>query len=121
MRLAKTKSEITKILSQTSMPLDAVSLTKKLNVNKTTIYRNLESLINENKVIEVEFGDNKKRYELTSHKHHHHIICKSCGKIKDLKSKKLEKEIDNLSSEIRDFLISNHELEFFGYCSNCKK
>ncbi len=118
MRHSKTKEEIIKILSKSSSPLDAVHLTKKIGVNKTTIYRDLENLLKENKVDEIEFGDGKKRYEVSSRNHHHHLVCKNCGKIEDVKIE--EKIFLTKISNQTNFKIENHSIEFFGRCFNCQ-
>jgi Fe2+ or Zn2+ uptake regulation protein len=119
MRISKTREKIIRLLSKNQKPTDAVYLTQKIKVNKTTIYRDLENLLKENLITEIDFGDGKKRYEINSQKHHHHIVCKNCGKIEDLKSEKLESEINNLINKTKNFMVLNHSLEFFGKCENC--
>lgn len=105
-------------MSRLDRPVDAKDLIDKIKVNKTTVYRQLYKLINNGLLIEVEFGDGKKRYELKSLEHHHHIVCKKCGSLKDIKidEDKLLSGIYNTS----DFTVESHNLEFFGYCKRCK-
>jgi Fur family transcriptional regulator, ferric uptake regulator len=92
---------------------------KKLSPNKTTIYRELYFLIEEKMVVEVEFGDGKKRYEHANRDHHHHLVCKKCNKIEDIVIENDLKEIEKKIKRSRKFNVINHTLEFFGLCQKC--
>lgn len=95
-----------------------------------TVYRTLEMLIELGLVNKMDFGDGRKRYELTekvsSKAHHHHLVCSSCGKIIEY-SDFLDEEIGFLNSvekklEVKhNFKIQNHFIEFRGLCSSCFK
>lgn len=92
----------------------------KFKVNKTTIYRELDFLIEKGILKEIEFGEGKKRYEIETGRHHHHIICIKCKKIEDVD---LEVDLEGEEKKIekdKKFKIKNHSLEFFGYCKNCQ-
>ncbi len=106
------------VLSQSNTPIDVASLVNKIKVNKTTVYRQIDKLIKDGKIVEVEFGDGKKRYELKSLGHHHHLVCKNCGILEDISFN--EETILKEVSKKTDFLIESHSLEFFGLCNNCK-
>ncbi len=105
------------LISGSKLPVDANFLIEKLKVNKTTVYRQVDKLIRDNKITEVELGDGKKRYELKDLRHHHHLVCNDCGKIEDveLDEKIILKELSKKS----DFKIERHSFEFFGLCVNC--
>lgn len=106
------------LLSKSNSPIDVSTLVKKLKVNKTTVYRQIEKLVSSDILIEVELGDGKKRYELKSLEHHHHLVCKKCGKLEDIRLNEdfILKEVSNKTK----FKIETHNLEFFGLCNNCK-
>lgn len=111
-------TNVLSIIEKSKFPIDAKLLVNKLKVNKTTVYRQIERLIGEGRVIEVELGDGKKRYELKDLRHHHHLVCKSCGKLEDI-----ELDEENLLMEVSKrtkFKVDSHNLEFFGKCINCK-
>lgn len=112
----KVRQQILGILDH---PVDAIELTKKLGVNKTSTYRELKVLITKGIVSEIEFGDGKKRYELTSLGHHHHIICTNCKSVGDIT---LESDLEKAEKQIekeKSFKVLRHNLEFFGLCSKC--
>lgn len=109
--------KIVTILSRVDKPIDVNVLVKKIGVNKTTVYRQIEKLLVKNILTEVEFGDGKKRYELKSLGHHHHIICKNCGELEDIELD--ENVLMNAVNRKTSFKIESHNLEFFGYCKKC--
>lgn len=105
------------------LPANSVSDTRKIPItsNQTTIYRALEALTSTEVVKKIDFGDTGARYELNvGTNHHHHIVCKQCGKIEDIEncsSDELEKLVLKKSKSFTS--IQNHALEFFGVCTKC--
>lgn len=105
-------------------PLDVLEVMERLNKlnlkpNKTTIYRELEFLKSQVVLQEIEFGEGKKRYEI-SEDHHHHIICVNCRLIKDIP---MEKDLNKQEKKVileMGFKPIGHSLEFFGLCSKCQ-
>lgn len=123
-RITPIREKIIDLISKSESPLSAPELQEfflisKIKVNKTTIYRELDFLLQKTLINEVEFGDGKKRYELNDG-HHHHLICLNCSKIEDVD---LETDLSREQSKIEKetgFKIKSHSLEFFGYCKNCQ-
>ncbi len=87
-----------------------------------TIYRTLQLFEKLNIVYKLNFDDGFSRYELnlgTGDHHHHHLICIKCGKVIEVKLDLLE----SLEAEIEKegiFTIVDHNVQFYGYCNNCK-
>lgn len=97
---------------------------KDFDFGLATVYRNLE-LLNELGILtKVEFGDGRTRYELSAANpqlhQHHHLICLNCKKIIEFEDDLLD-DLENLISKKSGFEIVNHEVKFFGYCSDCRK
>ena len=111
------KNKVLNFLENSEVPVSVPEILKKIKANKTTIYRELDKFVSDGLINEVEFGDGKKRYEIEK-SHHHHLVCKSCGKIENIEidEEKLLKKIKAQST----FLIEKHSIEFFGKCSTCK-
>lgn len=109
----QTKNAIINKLKSAAAPLSALDLIRKIKVNKTTIYRSLEKLMTNGVILEIDFSDGKKRYELAESKHHHHLICISCSTVKDV-------SLDEKFNVPKSFKVVKHNLEFFGYCKNCQ-
>jgi Fe2+ or Zn2+ uptake regulation protein len=116
----KVRRDLFQIFSKAGHPIDAVELTESLKVNKTSIYRELKVLLAKGLILEIDFGDGKKRYELSSLDHHHHLVCTSCKSVSDVQlSKDLSAEEELIEKE-KSFKVQRHNLEFFGLCANCQ-
>lgn len=121
----RVRDAVVSYLSDGKKPVDALAIQDSLKkrglaVNKTTVYRELQFLLVQGIIIEINFGDNKKRYEIAGLPHHHHLVCTACGIVQDVAAEhdlaRLEKKIENETS----FIIKNHSLEFFGLCRRCQ-
>ncbi len=90
MRQTPVHTTILKILSKNKLPLSAFDIlaklhTKKLPVNKTTVYRQLDLLEKEGLINAVRLSDRSVRYELAEEKYHyHHLVCVKCNDIADV-------------------------------------
>lgn len=124
-KLTKVRKAIIQMLLAGKSPCAAPEILVRLAdlglaVNKTTVYRAL-LFFKERKIIaELEFGEGKKRYEITPKDHHHHLLCVSCKRIHDAP---LHKDLDKQERAIEreyNFTIINHSLEFFGLCAKCQ-
>ncbi|WP_053954810.1 Fur family transcriptional regulator [Inediibacterium massiliense] len=89
-------------------------------INFSTVYRNLEILEKINMIHKINIENKPSQYELILHDdHHHHVICKSCGKTQPIHFCPLKQIIESL--EDKDFTLTEHKFELYGYCSNCTK
>ncbi|MCF7805748.1 MAG: transcriptional repressor [Candidatus Marinimicrobia bacterium] len=89
------------------------------NISLGTVYRNLRVLTEEEKIREVVFDDNIKRYE-DYMEQHYHCICTECGKIQDIPGAS-DSVIQAIQTNIPDFDISSHRLELYGTCDECQE
>lgn len=87
--------------------------------NSSTVYRNLEVLENLNLVHKVIPENGITLYKLLCHdEHHHHIICKQCGKTDVIDFCPMN-AFRKLSKD-KNFDLTDHKLELYGYCSKCQ-
>lgn len=122
-RMSRIRKLLVEILAKAEKPISAVDLLEKNKVpaNKTTIYRELYTLVEQKVLREIDFGDGIKRYELSGDTHHHHLICTNCKKVEDIDLRTdLEKEEKQIEKD-KGFKIETHSLEFFGLCNNCQQ
>ncbi len=83
--------------------------------NFSTVYRNLEILLQEGIIVKVELDREAAYYELSSNgEHHHHLICKGCGSIRPTKYCPFK---EGLSED--GFMPVEHRFEVYGYCRTC--
>jgi Fur family ferric uptake transcriptional regulator len=133
-RLTKSRQAILDVLNDTGKHLSTEQIYKKAvkispNIGLSTIYRNLELLVNIGIVWKFDAGDNKARYEIAerpNEAHHHHLICKKCNSIIDYSDsigneKDFIKKRKRVLSNRYNFKIENHCIDFFGLCSKCRE
>ena len=87
-------------------------------IGLTTVYRSLQSLLNDKIVDVLRREDGEAIYRLCGESHHHHLVCKSCGKTVEIEGGAIEKWAKNIASE-NGFRDVGHTAELFGTCSNC--
>lgn len=89
-------------------------------ITLATVYRILNNLVENGKVIKIEFN-NKSFFDL-SEESHYHFICVNCKNIYDIYDYELKNLIEkSLKSRIENRNISGYSLIFYGMCENCKK
>jgi len=88
--------------------------------NISTVYRTLELLKELDLVTETDFGEGRVRYHVAEKGHHHHLLCRTCGKITDLDESVLYPLKGSL---LRDygFDADLRHLAISGKCSDCRK
>ncbi|EGO61995.1 Fur family transcriptional regulator [Acetonema longum] len=92
------------------------------DIGLATVYRSLELLSEMNLLQKIDFGDGRSRYEVAESgatHHHHHLICLDCGQVKEYDDDLLEGLEASISRKHR-FTIVDHEVKFYGYCSQCQ-
>lgn len=91
---------------------------RKVAVDKVTVYRKLALLETLGVIREVLLSGEKKYYELSG-EHHHHLVCLSCDQVVDWMPDEslLEKEECRLARQ--GFQVRYHSLELFGICKRC--
>ncbi|MDD2220916.1 MAG: transcriptional repressor [Clostridia bacterium] len=87
------------------------------SISLGTVYRNLQELVSEGKVIELFFNRQQSHYDGQT-KPHCHYICESCGKVYDLPLPETLQCLDKLSG--LPGKVSEYRLEIFGICDNCR-
>ncbi|MGL5439459.1 MAG: Fur family transcriptional regulator [Filifactoraceae bacterium] len=90
------------------------------SIGIATIYRTVQMLDEIGVVTKLNLDDGKIRYEISQEEvhNHHHLVCKNCGKIIEVKIDLLE-DLEKTIESKYNFIILNHDLKFFGKCENC--
>lgn len=89
------------------------------NISLGTIYRNLEKLSNDKKILRIKIAGKKDRFD-GNMKPHYHAICRNCEKITDIWIGYLD-EIDQMVKQETNLEIVFHEMIFHTICCHCKK
>lgn len=87
--------------------------------NMSTIYRNLEMLEKFNILYKFTAENGTTLFKLIcSDDHHHHIICKQCGKTEAIDFCPLN-TLKKISKD-KNFNLTDHKLELYGFCMDCE-
>ena len=89
-------------------------------VGLSTVYRNLQSLVDAGDIDALRGDDGETRYRLCSSGHHHHLVCRSCGRTVEVEGPTVERWADRVSAE-HGFTQVSHQLEIFGNCPDCSQ
>lgn len=88
--------------------------------NISTVYRTLELMKRLNLVTETDFGKERVRYHVAEKGHHHHLVCRTCGRTIDLDESIVNPLKDTLHSDY-DFEADLRHLAIPGECGGCRK
>lgn len=88
------------------------------NISFGTVYRNLNLLKDEGRILELTCGKYSCRYDGDT-KNHCHFFCLECKNVFDL-DEPILKDLDKKISIKSGMNIKYHRIDFYGYCKGCK-
>jgi len=122
LKITPARLAILGILKTQPQPLSINDIKKRLGVAQidlVTVYRTAEHLEKLGIIRKVLINDEEAFYEYTQ-THHHHLVCKNCGKTEDFEICNTKNLIQQVLSASRLFgQVSDHSFELFGFCNNC--
>lgn len=89
-------------------------------ISLATVYKNINTLKEMGEVLELDFGDEKHRYDGNKPYPHPHFICTQCKMILDIEMEITNEIIAKIYQKI-GFQVQDHRLDFYGLCSDCQK
>lgn len=123
-RNTRQKKHIISILKNSNKPLSINEIYDRViyelpKIAKSTIYRNIDILLEQNLIEKYFFNDNEifYLYKDKDSQHTHFIICDDCKKIYNLPSCPIREIEASISSE--GFIIKDHQIQITGICRNC--
>ena len=87
-------------------------------IGLATVYRALADLANQNEADSLQSKDGELLYRACGTEHHHHLICRKCGKTVEIEAEKVEAWADEVAKE-HGFTKPSHTIDIFGDCGNC--
>lgn len=86
------------------------------HVSMATVYRNLNNLADNQKLLRLTFPDGKFRFDRNTRVAHGHLYCTKCHQVFDLDPKAVSfQNLDQLDS----FTAETYELVLKGHCQKC--
>ncbi|WP_269540865.1 Fur family transcriptional regulator [Cerasicoccus fimbriatus] len=123
MRITATRKRLTSVLCDAGTPLSIEAIHQRLgpkSFDLVTLYRCLDAFEEVGVVQVVRDEHGKALYELidADHGHHHHVICRNCGKIECLDHCAIAPFEAAAKRLGYDDLA--HRLELYGVCADCR-
>ncbi len=88
------------------------------NVGLSTVYRTLQALADNGDVDVLRTEEGESVYRRCSTAHHHHLVCRRCGRTVEVEGPTVERWSSSIAAE-HGFTDVSHTLEIFGTCPAC--
>ena len=85
-----------------------------------SVYRVLDLLGERGLVQRIDIGAGVTRFEpaYPDGDHHHHLVCRDCGKVEAFSDSRLERAIDRVAGGL-GYSVEEHEVVLTGACADC--
>ncbi|WP_338747981.1 Fur family transcriptional regulator [Janibacter alittae] len=87
-------------------------------IGLATVYRTLQTMVEEDIVDQLRTDDGEQIFRRCSTGHHHHLVCRDCGRTVEVEGPTVERWADRVAAE-HGFTQVAHTLELFGRCADC--
>ncbi|MBY8875197.1 transcriptional repressor [Micromonospora sp. PLK6-60] len=87
-------------------------------VGLTTVYRTLQGLADAGEIDVMRPPGGEHLYRRCSDGHHHHLVCRSCGRTVEVAGPAVETWAERVAAQ-HGFSDVSHTLEIFGTCAGC--
>ena len=124
-RLTKQKAALLSVLREQVGFASAQQLHERLvaagaEIGLSTVYRNLTAL-SESGMVDVNVSaDGEALFKLCSELHHHHLVCRVCGKVREIAGAAVEKWAQTIAEQF-GFQDVDHTVELTGTCADCSQ
>src|SRR3954468_12622951 len=87
-------------------------------VGLATVYRNLQRLAEEGTADTLRRDTGEQAFLLCERGHHHHLLCRACGRVEQIRDCRLDDWARAVAAEHR-FAEVEHRAELVGVCAGC--
>jgi Fur family ferric uptake transcriptional regulator len=88
-------------------------------IGLATVYRALADLAEAGEADSLQGNGGELLYRACTTDHHHHLICRACGKTVEIEADRVEKWADEVA-KAHGFSSPTHTIDIFGVCSACQ-
>ncbi|KGH48715.1 MULTISPECIES: Fur family transcriptional regulator [Modestobacter] len=87
-------------------------------IGLSTVYRAVQALVDDGELDSIRTDAGEAIYRRCSTRHHHHLVCRVCGRTEEVEGPTVERWADRVAAE-HGFVDVTHTLEIFGTCAAC--
>ncbi|AGL15130.1 Fur family transcriptional regulator [Actinoplanes sp. N902-109] len=98
--------------------LHAILRDRGERVGLTTVYRTLQGLADAGEIDVMRPPGGEHLYRRCSSGHHHHLVCRSCGRTVEVEGPAVESWAGRIADR-HGFVDVSHTMEIFGTCREC--
>ena len=89
-------------------------------VGLATVYRSLQLMADSDEVDVIRSEAGEASYRRCSTQHHHHLVCRTCGRAVEVSGPAVEAWADRVGGE-HGFTQVSHTVELSGVCASCSR
>ena len=89
-------------------------------VGLATVYRTLQAMADAGEVDVLQTVGGETVYRQCSTEHHHHLVCRVCGRTVEITGPAVERWASAVARE-HDFADVSHTIELVGVCAECRR
>ncbi len=105
---------------RSAQDLHAILRERGESVGLATVYRTLQSMVDDGELDVLRKDDGEAAYRRCSPVHHHHLVCRSCRRTVEVTDPPVERWAQRVAAE-HGFADVDHQLEVFGTCGACAR
>jgi Fur family ferric uptake transcriptional regulator len=123
-RITPQRDVIAGILEQAGRPLSAQELcdevdSQQAGIGRATVFRTLQSLQEAGVVQRITMPGDQSGYLLCpTQGHHHHLVCRICGKVEELPENEVSSFLARIDAD-HGFETDHATFDIYGTCSDC--
>lgn len=120
-RKTEQRAAIVTALQHSDRALTAQELHEDLDdVGLATVYRNLGRLAEDGEIDAIRRPNGETAYRACGAGHHHHLICRECGRVVELHDCSLDDWSRKIAAK-HGFVGVEHQAELLGTCEQCAR
>ncbi|GAA3362023.1 MULTISPECIES: Fur family transcriptional regulator [Saccharopolyspora] len=123
LRATKQRAAVSRLLSEVDDFRSAQDLHEQLRrrgegIGLTTVYRTLQTLADAGEIDVLRTDSGEAIYRRCSAEHHHHLVCRHCGRTVEVADPPVEAWAERIAGE-HGFSNVGHTVEIIGVCPEC--
>lgn len=122
-RVTKQRSAVASMLDDEDVFRSAQDIFSRMRergngIGLATVYRTLQGMVEDGEVDVLRNDDGESVYRRCGTGHHHHLVCRVCGRTVEVQDKPVERWASKVAADHR-FTQVEHQVEVFGTCLDC--